>query len=206
MLKIATDKDLSMWEAIELAAEKKLIKLSESCINRIKSEQSFVNQINNDEFYTAFRELYCAGNNTYSKIKDKIEISSEEVFDELKSIYKRERFVKELLSSDLKFHEALNYSKYLAEETEYITMHKTKGSSIENVIVVMEEFFWNEYNFSSLYLNDADSNENRVINSRKLIYVACSRAITGLVCVKMLEESEIEAFKAKFLNAEQVLL
>ena len=206
MLKIATDKDLSMWGAIELAAEKKLIKLSESCINRIKSEQSFVNQINNDEFYTAFRELYCAGNNTYSKIKDKIEISSEEVFDELKSIYKRERFVKELLSSDLKFHEALNYSKYLAEETEYITMHKTKGSSIENVIVVMEEFFWNEYNFSSLYLNDADSNENRVINSRKLIYVACSRAITGLVCVKMLEESEIEAFKAKFLNAEQVLL
>ena len=31
------------------------------------------------------------------------------------------------------------------EETEYITMHKTKGSSIENVIVVMDECFWKEY-------------------------------------------------------------
>lgn len=205
MQKIATDKNLSMWDAIELADEKKLIKLSESCINRIKSELNFVDQINKDAFYTAFRELYCTGNNTFSKIKDKLEIPSEEVFDEWKSIYKRERFVKDLLSSDLKFYEALNYSKYLAEETEYITMHKTKGSSIKNVVVVMDEFFWSEYKFSSLYSRDSDLNENRVTNSRKLIYVACSRAITGLVCVKVLVENEVEDFKAAFPSAEQIL-
>lgn len=193
-----------MWGAIELAAEKKLIKLSNSSINKIKFERDFVEQNNKDEFYIKFRELYCAGNNTYNKIKDKIDIPSEEVFDDWESIYKRECFVTALLSPDLKFSEALNYSKYLAEETEYITMHKTKGSSIDNVIVVMEEFFWNEYNFSSLYLGNNDSNANRVINSKKLIYVACSRAKTGLVCVKVLEPSEIAAFKNTFSNAEQI--
>lgn len=204
MSNIVTDKNLSMWGAIELAAEKKLIKLSNSSINKIKYERDFVEQNNKDEFYIKFRELYCAGNNTYNKIKDKIDIPSEEVFDDWESIYKRECFVNALLSPDLKFSEALNYSKYLAEETEYITMHKTKGSSIDNVIVVMEEFFWNEYNFSSLYLKNNDSNANRVINSKKLIYVACSRAKTGLVCVKVLEPSEVDAFKNAFPNAEEI--
>lgn len=204
MSSIVSNKDISMWEAIELAVEKKLIKLSDSCINRIKRERDFVDQNNKDKFYIAFRDLYLAGNNTYNKIKDKIDISSEEVFDDWESIYKREQFVNNLFSPDLKFLEALNYSKYLAEETEYITMHKTKGSSIENVIVVIDEFFWNEYKFSSLYLSDNDPNTTRVINSKKLIYVACSRAIKGLVCVKVLTPNEVDAFKNIFPNSEQI--
>lgn len=204
MSSIVKDKNLSMWEAIELAAEKRLIKLSNSCISKIEHEKAFIERNNKNEFYKRFRELYLEGNNTFNKIKDKIDVPSEEVFDDWVSIYKRERFINELLSSELKFFEALNYSKYLAEETEYITMHKTKGSSIENVIVVMDEFFWNEYNFTSLYSSESDSNTNRVINSKKLIYVACSRAVSGLVCIKVLMPDEIEAFKNTFPDAEQV--
>ena len=142
MASIVVNHDLSMWQAIELAAEKKLIKFSDSCINKIERERAFVEQYRTDEFYKKFKELYLAGNNTYPRIKDMIDIPSEDVFDDWESIYKRECFINELLSPDLKFVEALNYSKYLAEETEYITMHKTKGSSIQNVIVVMDEFFW----------------------------------------------------------------
>ena len=183
MASIVANQNLSMWQAIELAAEKKLIKLSDSCINKIERERAFVEQYSNDEFYQKFKALYLSGNNTYNRIKDMIDIPSEDVFDDWKAIYKRECFINELLSPDLKFIEALNYSKYLAEETEYITMHKTKGSSIQNVIVVMDEFFWNEYKFSSLYSPESDTNADRVINSKKLIYVACSRAISGLVCV-----------------------
>ena len=204
MSSIIEDKDISMWEAIELAAEKKIIKLSDSCINKIKRERTFVEQNNSDEFYKAFRELYLAGNNTYNKIKDKIDIPSEEVFDDLESTYKKERFIIELLSHNLKFSEALNYSKYLEEETEYITMHKTKGSSIQNVIVVIDEFFWNEYNFSSLYMPESDANVNRIINSKKLIYVACSRAMVGLVCIKVLTADEVESFKRTFPCAERI--
>ena len=98
----------------------------------------------------------------------------------------------------------MNYSKYLSEETEYITMHKTKGSSIQNGSVVMDEFFWNEYKFSSLYLPESDTNTNRTLNSKKLIYVACSRAMSGLVCVKVLTLDEVEYFKNTFPNAEEV--
>ena len=161
-------------------------------------------QCNRDESYQKFKEPYLSGKKTYNKIKDTINILSKDVFDVFEAIYKRERFINELLSPDLKFIEALNYSKYLAEDTEYITMHKTKGSSIQNVIVVMEEFFWNEYNFSSLYLPESDANTNRVINSKKLIYVACSRAISRLVCVKVLTPDEVEAFKKAFPQAEEV--
>lgn len=149
MTSIVANQNLSMWQAIELAAEKKLIKLSDSCVNKIKRERSFIEEYSKDEFYKKFKEQYLAGNNTYNKIKDIIDIPSEDVFDDWKSIYKRERFINELLSPDLKFFEALNHFKYLAEETEYITMHKTKGSSIQNVIVVMDKFFWNEYKFST---------------------------------------------------------
>lgn len=204
MASIVSDSNLSMWRAIELAAEKKLIKLSDSCVNKIKRERAFVEDYSKDEFYKKFKEQYLAGNNTYNKIKDIIDIPSEDVFDDWKSIYKRERFINELLSPDLKFIEALNYSKYLAEETEYITMHKTKGSSIQNVIVVMDEFFWNEYKFSSLYSPESDTNGDRVINSKKLIYVACSRAMSGLVCVKVLTADEVDAFKGVFPCAEQI--
>ena len=204
MANIINDHSLSIWQAIELAADKRLIQLSDSCINKIERERAFIKQHCTDEFYKKFKELYLAGNNTYNKIKDKINILSEDVFDDLEYIYKRERFINELLSHDLKFIEALNYSKYLAEETEYITMHKTKGSSIQNVIVVMEEFFWNEYKFSSLYSTESDTNTNRVINSKKLIYVACSRAISGLVCVKVLTPDEVESFKNAFPQAEEI--
>ena len=204
MASIVTNQNLSIWQAIELAAEKKLIKLSDSCIHKIERERAFVEEYSKDEFYKKFKDQYLAGNNTYNKIKDMIDIPSEDVFDDWKAIYKRERFINELLSPDLKFIEALNYSKYLAEETEYITMHKTKGSSIQNVIVVMDEFFWNEYKFSSLYSPESDTNANRVINSKKLIYVACSRAISGLVCVKVLTPDEVDAFKVKFPTAELV--
>ena len=68
----------------------------------------------------------------------------------------------------------------------------------------MDEFFWNEYNFSSLYAPESDSNANRIINSKKLIYVACSRAITGLVCVKVLTADEVESFKNTFPCAEEI--
>ena len=111
---------------------------------------------------------------------------------------------KDIVLEDIKSYEVLNYYKYLAKETEYITMHKTKGSNIPSVIVVMKEFYWNEYNFSSVYSSDSDSNIERISNSRKLIYVACSRAQNFLACVKMLKSTEVDVFIQAFPNAELV--
>ena len=144
------------------------------------------------------------GQKTFNQIKDNISFESKEEFSKYESIWKQERFIQEIFSDELKFDEILNYTKYLNEETEYITMHKTKGTSITSVIVVMEEYFWNKYDFSLLYLPQDESKMEKKINSQKLIYVACSRARKNLVCVKVLTSNEVEPFLQLFPNAELV--
>ena len=80
----------------------------------------------------------------------------------------------------------LNYTRYLNEETEYITMHKTKGTSIPSVIVVMEEYFWNEYDFSLIHSQSIEGKSKKRNDSQKSIYVACSRAKNNLICIRVL--------------------
>lgn len=82
MESIVNNNSLSMWKAIELVADKKLIKLTDSCISKIERERAFVEQYSKDEFYQKFRMLYLDGNNTFNKIKDMIDISSEDIFDD----------------------------------------------------------------------------------------------------------------------------
>ena len=200
---IIDSKNFSICEIVELAISHKLIKRTETYSNISDRNANFLEQLKSDELYQKFRTLYLGGQNTYSRIKDSGIVSSEEEFDYYLSQWKRERFITEMFSSQLKFAEVLNYAKYLDEETDYITMHKTKGTSIPSVIVVMEEYFWNEYDFSLLYKPDERKIEKQV-NSQKLIYVACSRAKNNLVCVRVLTSSEVEAFTELFPQAQKV--
>ena len=82
-------------------------------------------------------------------------------------------------------------------------MHKTKGTSIPSVIVVMEEFFWNEYDFSLLW-NPVPGKEKKLEKSQKLIYVACSRARKNLACIRILTSDEEALFKTRFPQAERI--
>ena len=202
---IIESKNISMCEIVEIAISHKLIKRTETYSNISDRNANFLEQLKSDELYQKFKNLYLSGQNTYSRIKDSEIVSSEEEFDYYVSQWKRERFISELFSSQLKFTEVLNYAKYLDEETDYITMHKTKGTSIPSVIVVMEEYFWNEYDFSLLYRPDGQKIEKQV-NSQKLIYVACSRAKNNLVCVRILTASEVEPFKQVFPQSEEVTM
>lgn len=202
---IIDSKNFSIREIVELAISHKLIKRTETYTNISERNANFLAQLITDELYQKFKTLYLGGQNTYSRIKDSGIVSSEEEFDYCVSQWKRERFITELFSSQLKFAEVLNYAKYLDEETDYITMHKTKGTSIPSVIVVMEEYFWNEYDFSLLYKTDTQKIEKQV-NSQKLIYVACSRAKNNLVCVRVLTSNEVELFKQIFPQAEEITI
>lgn len=200
---IIDSKNFSIREIVELAISHKLIKRTETYSNISDRNANFLEQLKSDELYQKFKTLYLGGQNTYSRIKDSGIVSSEEEFDYYLSQWKRERFITEMFSSQLKFAEVLNYAKYLDEETDYITMHKTKGTSIPSVIVVMEEYFWNEYDFSLLYKPDERKIEKQE-NSQKLIYVACSRAKNNLVCVRVLTSSEVKAFTELFPQAQKV--
>ena len=82
-------------------------------------------------------------------------------------------------------------------------MHKTKGTSIQSVIVVMDEFLWNAYDFSLLY-NPLEGKNERREKAEKLIYVACSRARKDLICIRILAADEELAFKNRFPCAEKI--
>ena len=202
---IINNKEFSIQEAIKFAVYNKLIKQTETYINIKERNEQFLEELKNDELYQVFKPLYLNGKNTFSRISGSISIGSQEEFNHYESLQKREQFISEMFSSKLKFVEVLNYAKYLDEETEYITMHKTKGTSISSVIVVMEEFFWNEYDFSLLYMPTEESKMEKKNNSQKLIYVACSRAKNNLICVKVLPIDEVEPFKKLFPKAELVV-
>lgn len=111
----------------------------------------------------------------------------------MKRELKRESFAYAVSSNEFKFSEALKYEKYLNEETGI--HHDTQDKS---VVVVMEEFYWSQYKFSSVYSSQCDPKAERASNSRKLIYVACSRALKFLAIVRILETTGVEDFLKYF--------
>ena len=200
---IISNQEASIKDIVEFAVDAKLIKRTETNNNILSSNANFLEQLLSDTFYQEFKRLYLGGQHTFSRISNSMDVSSEEEFKHLESLYKKKRFLTEIFSSTPKFIEVLNYTRYLNEETEYITMHKTKGTSIPSVIVVMEEYFWNEYDFSLLYKPDENKQEKK-INSQRLIYVACSRAKNDLTCIKILTAEEVPQFLQLFPQAELV--
>jgi DNA helicase-2/ATP-dependent DNA helicase PcrA len=195
---------LSIAEALELGFESKLLKKSETFEQYLNRQVLFQEEIKNNKDFQVFKNHYENGFNTFARMKEKLTNIFEEEFKENENLWKQERFYKEIFSKEILFSEALNYYNYINEGTQYITMHKTKGSGIDSVLVVMDEYFWNsEYDFSLIYSGDSIKKEKRE-KSQKLIYVACSRAIANLTCIKLISPEEEQAFLQFFSNAERV--
>jgi len=196
--------EFTIIEALELAFELKLLKESDSYIRYVNRRLLFLDEIKNNNRFQEFKYNYENGFNTFPRMRDKPTDVFEEEFKEYEKLWKQERFYNQLFSKEIRFTEALNYYNYVNEATQYITMHKTKGSGIESVLVVIDEYFWNnEYDFKLIYSNEEAKKEKRD-KSQKLIYVACSRAIKNLTCVKMITSEEEQPFLKLFPNAEKV--
>ena len=199
MENIGNDSNRGMWQTVELAISNQLIRQTEAC----EAEFSRSGLRDTDPQYEAFCGYYRDGFTTFAKLKKVWDISSEEEYHSYESKLKRETFYRILFSGEIKFAEVRKYYSYLEEETEYITMHKTKGTSIQSVIVVMDEYFWADYDFGLIY-NPVAEKVGKQAKSEKLIYVACSRAKKDLVCIRVLTADEEESFKNKFPQAEKV--
>ncbi len=198
--------DISINEALDFAFSNNLLKQSEAFKHLKENNARFLDEISSDLKYQEFCRHYENGENTYNRMKNSFVLASEEEFDDYKSKHQKENFLRQLFSKSINFAEALNYYKYLNEDSKYITMHKTKGSSIDSVIVVMEEFFWtSEYDFSLLYSEDTSKHKKKE-TSQKLIYVACSRARKNLICVRLIASEEEERFSKRFPNVQKVEL
>ncbi len=197
--------ELSLYETLKKAFDLKLLKKSEQHLGYLERRKTFLEEILNDSEFKTFRTLYLAGKNTLPRIKDKLPELDEYEFNELKKKVQKEVFDKDLFSDKINFQELLNYFNYQNEYTQYITMHKTKGSGIDNVLVVLDEYFWyNEYNFRNIYSGEAD--DDKKWKNQKLFYVACSRAKTNLKIVRLISgEDEKSELESSFGNITEII-
>lgn len=69
---------------------------------------------------------------------------------------------------------------YVEGYSPYSTQHGVKGAEFENVLVILDNGGWNQYNFQYLFENTPDK-ESVINRTRKIFYVCCSRAMNNLV-------------------------
>ncbi len=84
--------------------------------------------------------------------------------------------------SKINYSEFVNLYEYLEGYSPLSTQHKIKGEEYKNVLVILDNGNWNDYNFEYL-LNPSHPkcNQNVLRRTKKLFYVCCTRAMDNLV-------------------------
>lgn len=94
---------------------------------------------------------------------------------------RRDNFIQAL--EDIPFSELLRFSEYLDKTSPFSTEHGTKGAEYDNVILIIDNNTWKQqYRVSTLFGSD-DHIDARIERTRRLFYVAISRARNNLVVV-----------------------
>ncbi|WZL88758.1 UvrD-helicase domain-containing protein [Salinimicrobium sp. 3283s] len=79
---------------------------------------------------------------------------------------------------DVRFSEFQNLYAYLEGQTPFSTQHKTKGTEFDNVLVILDNGGWNNYNFEKMFLGTASPTV--LDRTQKIFYVCCTRAKENL--------------------------
>lgn len=139
------------------------------------------------------QEISCDGLNSYflSELYGDIEENEEEQAKEN---------IRQLLTIDfLEYKKWFNFiNKEENEEVIYHTYHGTKGEEYKNVIIIMENRFGSDStkfsNFFAKYGQELEGEEkDKFINTRNLLYVACSRAIKNLRILYLDDVSDFQS-------------
>lgn len=84
--------------------------------------------------------------------------------------------------SDVNYEEFINLYTYLEGYSPFSTQHKIKGEEFKNVLVILDNGKWNDYNFEYLFNpSHPKCNKSVLIRTQKLFYVCCTRAMENLV-------------------------
>jgi len=79
---------------------------------------------------------------------------------------------------DVKYSQFQMLYDYLEGKTPFSTQHKTKGSEFDNVLVILDNGKWNDYNFENLFLGGGTTSV--LERTQKIFYVCCTRAKENL--------------------------
>jgi DNA helicase-2/ATP-dependent DNA helicase PcrA len=206
------DNNLGLNEALDYCYKNKLLIKSPQRLDFERQSKQHFDQCDSDPVFKDLKILLERDNlNTYNRAKQHCTYDIDQYdYDDFMSSYRKIKFSNSLLSNNLLMSEVLNYFNYIEEnlnsDEKYLTMHKTKGTGIENVFVVLEEFFWSNYSFRSIY-DPSYSNFRVKEKSEKLFYVACSRTIKNLMILISYETNdELELIREKFRDFEIIEL
>ncbi|SDH68864.1 DNA helicase-2 / ATP-dependent DNA helicase PcrA [Pedobacter terrae] len=78
----------------------------------------------------------------------------------------------------VKFSEFQKLYEYLEGQTPFSTQHKTKGAEFDNVLVILDNGGWNNYNFGNLFLETGTASV--LDRTQKIFYVCCTRTKENL--------------------------
>lgn len=107
----------------------------------------------------------------------------------------------------VKFREFQKLYEYLEGRTPFSTQHKTKGAEFDNVLVILDNGNWNDYNFEYLFTNRTDK-ESVLNRTKKLFYVCCTRSKENLAVFFFDEndpKSEVIATAKSWFGEENVI-
>lgn len=199
MLHSFGSKDRAAYEAIEYAAECGLIRVSDGHKAFVDRRNEILEKLAGDPVFVEFEELHRNGHLTKLQMLKEVTATSmkhisvenlEQEYDDRLNDLKQKVFLDSLFSTGLTLGEILAFYEYEDSVGEFSTMHKTKGTGIENVLLVIDEYGWTtEYDFLSCFQKGIPGSR-REIASKKLLYVACSRTKKNLVCVRLMKSQE----------------
>ena len=115
---------------------------------------------------------------------------------------KNKEFYDQLMN--INYREVINLYEYIEDQTPFSTKHGVKGAEFENVLIVIDDKSWNQYNFNDVFGNNK-KNLNRYNRTRNLLYVCCSRAKDKLALLSLSKIDE-EAMRTiyNWLDKENV--
>lgn len=105
--------------------------------------------------------------------------------------------------SELPLDQAIAYYEYYNNHSLFSTQHGIKGTEFENVLVVMDNGRWNNYNFK--YLFEGADKPTIVERTKRIFYVTCSRAMNDLIIFYPSPSNKVIE-KAKFLFGEKNII
>ena len=104
---------------------------------------------------------------------------------------------------DISYQEFRNVYDYLEGYSPFSTQHKTKGTEFPNVLVVLDNGRWNQYNFKYLFEgNGTDSVRQR---SEKIFYVCCTRAMEKLAVFFPNPSAQVLGTAATWFGKENIV-
>lgn len=122
--------------------------------------------------------------------------------DKVVEFKERKKYLYERVK-DVKFREFQKLYEYLEGQTPFSTQHKTKGAEFNNVLVVLDNGGWNNYNFEKMFLGTAS--ENVMKRTKKIFYVCCTRAKENLAVFFYQPSLEVIAKAQEWFGQDNVV-